>query len=88
MLTDKIEMPVPSRIGMLIIIAVGSFLLQHFFLIARIIIGAVASFLCGTIVFALFEGNRHFNPFIPMGITILIVGVFNVLAWFGKEEKT
>ena len=88
MLTDKIEIPVPVRIGMLIAIAVGSFLLQHFFFVAKIIIGAIASFLCGTMAYALFEGNGRFTPFIPMGITILIVGVFNVLAWLGKEEKT
>ncbi len=88
MLTDKIEIPVPVRIGMLIAIAVGSFLFQHFFFVARILIGAIASFLCGTMAYALFEGNGRFTLFIPMGITILIVGVFNVLAWLGKEEKT
>ena len=88
MLTGKIEMPIPVRIGMLIAMAVGSFLLQHFFFVARIIIGAIASFLCGTLIYALFEGNGSFSPLIPMGIMILIVGIFNVLAWLGKEEKT
>lgn len=86
-LTDKIKMPIGVRVVMLILIAVISFLLQHFFKPARIVFSIIGSFMCGALVYALFDGNGKFSAYIPMMISIALNIMFNVSGWLIKNKN-
>lgn len=87
MLTDQIEMPIGLRIGMLVGIAVISFLLQHFLKPARILFAIVGSFMCGAVAFAFFKDNESFSAHIPMAITMVIAGIVNFIGWWWKDDE-
>ena len=87
MLTDQIEMPIGLRIGMLVGIAVISFLLQHFLKPARILFAIVGSFMCGAVAFAFFKDNESFSAYIPMAITMVIAGIVNFIGWWWKDDE-
>ncbi|MCR4929119.1 MAG: hypothetical protein K5988_03890 [Lachnospiraceae bacterium] len=80
-------MPIGVKIAMLIFIAVISFLLQHFFKSARIVFGIIGSFMCGAVVYALFDGNGKFSAYIPMSIAMVIAGIVNAIGWWIKTEN-
>ena len=86
-LTDKIKMPIGVTVVMLILISVISFLLQHFFKPARIVFGIIGSFMCGAVVYALFDGNGKFSAYIPMAVAIVIFGIVNIIGWWIKTEN-
>lgn len=86
-LTDQIEMPIGLRIGMLVGIAVISFLLQHFLKPARILFAIVGSFMCGAVAFAFFKDNESFSAYIPMAITMVIAGIVNFVGWWWKDNE-
>ena len=86
-LTDKIKMPIGVRMAMLVLIAVTSFLLQHFFKSARIIFAVIGSFMTGAIVYAIFDGNGNFPAYIPMAIALVIAIIVNIIGWKVKKEE-
>ncbi len=86
-LTDQIEMPIGLRIGMLVGIAVISFLLQHFLKPARILFAIVGSFMCGAFAFAFFKDNESFSAYIPMAIAMVIAGIVNFIGWWWKDDE-
>ena len=85
-LTDKIKMPIGVRIALLVLIAVTSFLLQHFFKLARIVFAIIGSFMTGALIYALFDGNGKFSAYIPMTIAMVIAGIVNAIGWWIKIE--
>jgi len=87
MLTDQIEMPIGLRIGMLVGIAVISFLLQHFLKPSRIILAIVGSFMCGAVAYAFFKDNERFSAYIPMVITMVIAGIVNFIGWWWTDDE-
>lgn len=87
MLTDQIEMPIGLRIGMLVGIAVISFLLQHFLKTSRIIFAIVGSFMCGAVAYAFFKDNERFSAYIPMVITMVITGIVNFIGWWWTDDE-
>ena len=87
MLTDQIEMPIGLRIGMLVGIAVISFLLQHFLKTSRIIFAIVGSFMRGAVAYAFFKDNERFSAYIPMVITMVITGIVNFIGWWWTDDE-
>ncbi len=87
MITDRIEMHIGLRIGMLTGIAVISFILQHFLKPARILFAIIGSFMCGAVAYALFKDNGSFSAYIPMVITMIIVGIVNFVGWWWKDDE-
>lgn len=87
MLTDQIEMPIGLRIGILVGIAVISFLLQHFIKPARIVFAVIGSFMCGAVAYAFFKDNESFSAYIPMVITMVIAGIVNFIGWWWKDDE-
>lgn len=87
MITDRIEMNIGLRIGILSGIAVISFILQHFLKPARILFAIVGSFMCGAVAYALFKDNGSFSAYIPMAITMIIVGIVNFVGWWWKDDE-
>ena len=73
------------RVEIVILIIVGSILLQHFFKPARIVLGVISSTFLGLIAYGAFQGNTSFSPFIPMGIAIGIAATLNVISWFRMD---
>ena len=86
MLINKLDLNVWFRIGVIVVIAAASFLLQYFFIPARILFGAISSFICGAIAYAVFKDNSYFSPYIPMAIVTALVGVLNWLGWKKRTE--
>lgn len=87
MLLSKLDLYIWIRIGILIVIAIGCFLLQHFFIPARIIISAFSCFICGAIAYALFKDNRTFSPYIAMVIVVILTGILNWLCWKNRTKS-
>lgn len=87
MITDRIEMHMGLRIGMITGIAVISFILQHFLKPARILFAIIGSFMCGAVAYALFKDNGSFSAYIPMVITMIIVGIVNFVGWWWKDDE-
>lgn len=93
-LTEKLDINIWIRVVIVVGIIAGSILLQNFFKPARIIFGILSSAFLGLIAYGIFQENARISPFIPMGVTIGIVGTLNVLSWYrigfnqSKEEKT
>ena len=87
MITDRIEMHIGLRIGMITGIAVISFILQHFLKPARILFAIIGSFMCGAVAYALFKDNGSFSAYIPMVITMIIVGIVNFVGWWWKDDE-
>ncbi len=81
MLLSKLGLNIWIRIGIVIVIAVSIFFLQHFFIPVRIIVSAISCFICGAIAFALFRDNRIFSPYIAMIIVSTLTGILNWLCW-------
>ena len=88
MITDRIEMHIGLRIGMITGIAVISFILQHFLKPTRILFAIVGSFMCGAVAYAFFKDNGSFSAYIPMVITMIIVGIVNFVGWWWKDDET
>lgn len=89
MLINKLDLNVWIRIVVIVVIAVASYLLQYFFIPARILFGAISSFICGAIAYAVFKGNSYFSPYISMALVTVLVGVLNWIGWKNrmKSEK-
>ena len=87
MITDRIEMHIGLRIGMITGIAVISFILQHFLKPVRILFAIIGSFMCGAVAYALFKDNGSFSAYIPMVITMIIVGIVNFVGWWWKDDE-
>ena len=86
MLLNKLELSIWIRIGIVIVIAVICFLLQHFFIPARIIISAFSCFICGAIAYAVFKDNKAFSPYIAMIIVAILTGILNWLCWKNRAK--
>ena len=80
-LTGNLHINVWIRVVIVVGIIAASILLQHFFKPARIIFGILSSIFFGIIAYGFFQDNTKFSPYIPMGITIIIVAALNVLSW-------
>ena len=80
-LTMNIHMNVWIRVVIAVVIIAASILLQHFFMPARIIFGILSAVFLGIISYGIFQDNTKLSPYIPMGITIIIVAALNVLSW-------
>ena len=86
MLLNKINLYIWIRIGIVLVIAIGCFQLQHFFIPARIIISAFSCFICGLIAYALFKDNNVFSPYIAMVIMVILTGILNWLCWKNRTK--
>ncbi|MBP5495152.1 MAG: hypothetical protein J6X97_08650 [Lachnospiraceae bacterium] len=86
MLLGRLNLYIWIRIGIVIVIAVICFLLQHFFIPARIIISAFSCFICGAIAYAVFKDNEVFSPYIPMVIVASLTGVLNWICWKNRMK--
>ena len=86
MLLNKLELSIWIRIGIVVVIAIGCFLLQHFFIPARIIISAFSCFICGAIAYAVFMDNKVFSPYIAMIIVVILTGILNWLCWKNRTK--
>ena len=81
-LTRNIELNIWVRVGTIIGIITVSYLLQHFFLPARIAYGILSSAYLGLLAYGLFQDSSKISPFIPMGITVGLAGSLNVISWY------
>lgn len=88
MLTNKIEMPIALRIGILVGVVVISILLQHFVKPARFVFSAIGSFMCGAIAYAFFKDNERFSAYIPMAITMVLAVAINFIGWWWKDDSS
>ena len=86
MLISKLNINIWIRIGTVIVIAVVCFLLQHFFIPARIIISAFSCFIFGAIAYAVFKDNKVFSPYIAMIIVVILTGILNWLCWKNRTK--
>lgn len=86
MLLGRLNLYIWIRIGIVIVIAAICFLLQHFFIPARIIISAFSCFICGAIAYAVFKDNEVFSPYIPMVIVASLTGVLNWICWKNRMK--
>ncbi len=87
MITDRIEMHIGLRIGMITGIAVISFILQHFLKPARILFAIIGSFMCGAVAYAIFKDNGVFSAYIPMVFVMLISGGVNIIGWWWNDDE-
>ena len=84
MLLVRLNLNIWIRIGLVVVIAVTSFILQYLFIPVRIAFGFFSSFMCGAIAYALFKDIRVFSPFIPTIVTAILVLLLN---WFGWKKR-
>ena len=84
MLLVRFNLNIWIRIGLVVVIAAASFILQYLFIPVRIAFGFFSSFMCGTIAYALFKDIRVFSPFIPTIVTAILVLLLN---WFGWKKR-
>ena len=80
-ITANIHMNVWVRIVIAVAIIIGSILLQHFFIPARIVFGVLSSLFLGLIAYALFQNNTSISPLIPSVIVAILVGLHNLFGW-------
>lgn len=86
MLLNKLELSIWIRIGIVVVISIGCFLLQHFFIPARITISTFSCFICGAIAYAVFKDNKAFSPYIAMIIVAILTGILNWLCWKNRAK--
>ena len=77
MLLVKFNLNIWIRIGIVVVTAAISFILQYLFIPVRIVFGFFSSFMCGAIAYALFKDIRVFSPLIPTIITAILVLLLN-----------
>ena len=85
-LLNKLDLYIWIRIWIVIAIVIGSFLLQHFFIPARIIISAFSCFICGAIAYTVFKDTSVFSSYIAMVITVVLTGILNWLFWKNRTK--
>ena len=85
--TQDIRINIWVRIAVLISIMVGCILLQHFFILARIVFGTGSSIFGGMIAYGIAEECGNSFPVIPMIITIVITTALRTVVMLVKNKK-